>query len=122
LNLGHAALLVFSELREAARMLGGLEDRDLSAKPRDYAPPATSEQLEEFFRLWEQALDEISMFKGGDAPSKMRSYRRLIRRAEPDGREIRLLEATAWRILHYAERTRARLEDGGTPDQAEASD
>jgi len=122
LNLGHAALLVFYELREAARRLGGLEDRDLSAKPRDYAPPATSEQMEDFFRLWEQALDEISMFKGGDAPSKMRSYRRLIRRAEPDGREIRLLEATAWRILHYAERTRARLEEGGTPDQAETGD
>jgi len=41
----------------------------------------------------------------------MRSYRRLIRRAEPDGREIRLLEATAWRILHYVDRTRARLAD-----------
>lgn len=121
LNLGHAALLVFYELREAARLMGGLEERDLSAKPRDYAPPATSEQVENFFRLWEQALDEISMFKGGDAPSKMRSYRRLIRRAEPDGREIRLLEATAWRILHYADRTRARLEEEGTSDQ-ESSD
>jgi len=41
----------------------------------------------------------------------MRSYRRLIRRAEPDGREIRLLEATAWRILHFVDRTRARLAD-----------
>jgi hypothetical protein len=51
------------------------------------------------------------MFKGADEVSKMRSYRRLIRRAEPDGREIRLLEATAWRILHYADRTRARLAD-----------
>lgn len=118
LNLGHAALLLFYELREAARSLGGLEERDLSAKPRDYAPPATSEQMEAFFRLWERALDEISMFKGGDAPSKMRSYRRLIRRAEPDGREIRLLEATAWRILHYSDRTRARLEEGGAPDEA----
>ena len=111
LNLGHAALLMFYELREAARKLGGIEERDLSGKPRDYAPPATAAQMEEFFRLWEQALDQISMFKGADAPSKMRSYRRLIRRAEPDGREIRLLEATAWRILHHADRTRARLED-----------
>ena len=111
LNLGHAALLMFYELREAARKLGGLEERDLSGKPRDCAPPATAAQMEEFFRLWELALDRISMFKGGDAPSKMRSYRRLIRRAEPDGREIRLLQATAWRILHYADRTRARLED-----------
>ena len=111
LNLGHAAMLMFYELREAARKLGGLEERDLSGKLRDYAPPATAAEMEEFFRLWELALDRISMFKGADAPSKMRSYRRLIRRAEPDGREIRLLEATAWRILHYANRTRARLKD-----------
>ena len=111
LNLGHAALLTFYELREAARKLGGLEERDLSGKPRDYAPPATAAQMEEFFRLWERALDQISMFKGADEVTKMRSYRRLIRRAEPDGREIRLLEATAWRILHFADRTRARLAD-----------
>ena len=111
LNLGHAALLMFYELREAARQLGGLGERDLSGKPRDYAPPATAAQMEDFFGLWERALDQISMFKGADETSKMRSYRRLIRRAEPDGREIRLLEATAWRILHYADRTRARLAD-----------
>ena len=111
LNLGHAALLLFYELRQAARKLGGLGEMDLSGKPRDYAPPATAAQMEDFFRLWERALDQIAMFKGADEVSKMRSYRRLIRRAEPDGREIRLLEATAWRILHYSDRTRARLAD-----------
>ena len=111
LNLGHAALLLFYELRQAARELGGLGEMDLSGKPREDAPPATAAQMEDFFRLWERALDQIAMFKGSDAVSKMRSYRRLIRRAEPDGREIRLLEATAWRILHYVDRTRARLAD-----------
>ena len=111
LNLGHAALLLFYELRQAARKLGGLGEMDLSGKPREDAPPATAAQMEDFFRLWERALDQIAMFKGSDAVSKMRSYRRLIRRAEPDGREIRLLEATAWRILHFVDRTRARLAD-----------
>ena len=111
LNLGHAALLMFYELRQAARQLGGLGELDLSGKPRNDAPPATAAQMEDFFRLWERALDQIAMFKGADEVSKMRSYRRLIRRAEPDGREIRLLEATAWRILHYVDRTRARLAD-----------
>jgi TrmH family RNA methyltransferase len=111
LNLAHAALLVFYELRLAARELGGLEERDLSGKLRDQAPPATAAEFENFFALWEKALDRISMFKGGDQHSKMRSFRRLIRRAEPDGREIRLLEATAWRILHYADRTVARLSE-----------
>jgi len=114
LNLAHAALLVSYELREAARDLGGLEDRDLSGKRRDQAPPATAAEMEEFFTLWEQALDRISMFKGGDQHSKMRSFRRLFRRAAPDGREIRLLEATAWRILHHADRTLARLSDPAT--------
>jgi TrmH family RNA methyltransferase len=109
LNLAHAALLVFYELHEAARQLGGLQDRDLSGKSRDRAPPATAAEVEQFFGLWERALDRVSMFKGGDQHSKMRSFRRLIRRAAPDGREIRLLEATAWRILHYADRTAAQI-------------
>jgi TrmH family RNA methyltransferase len=116
LNLGHAAMLVFYELRQAARGLGGLEDRDLSGKPREAAPPATADEEESFFRVWERAMREIGMLRGGDEESKMRSYRRLVKRAEPDGREIRLLEATAWRILRFARRTRARLleEIGGT--------
>jgi len=120
LNLGHAAMLVFYELRQAARDLGGLRDRDLSGKPREAAPPATADQEESFFRVWEKAMWEIGMLRGGDEESKMRSYRRLVKRAEPDGREIRLLEATAWRILRFARRTRARLEDelaaGREPD------
>ncbi|MEJ2482381.1 MAG: RNA methyltransferase [Gemmatimonadota bacterium] len=116
LNLAHAVLLVCYELHEAARDLGDLPDRDLSGKSRDQAPPATAAEVEAFFSLWERALDQISMFKGGDQHSKMRSFRRLIRRAEPDGREIRLLEAAAWRILHHAERTAARISAGdGAP-------
>ena len=121
LNLAHAALLVSYELREAARDLGGLEDRDLSGKIRDQAPPATAAEIEEFFALWERALDRISMFKGGDQHSKMRSFRRLFRRAAPDGREIRLLEATAWRILHHADRTLARLSDAHSEAETDSS-
>jgi tRNA/rRNA methyltransferase/tRNA (cytidine32/uridine32-2'-O)-methyltransferase len=120
LNLAHAALLVFYELREAARDLGGLEERDLSGKLRDQAPPATAAEVEEFFALWERALDRISMFKSGDQRSKMRSFRRLIRRAAPDGREIRLLEATAWRILHHADRTLAQLSGKVVDDSTES--
>ena len=121
LNLAHAALLVSYELREAARDLGGLEDRDLSGKARDQAPPATAAEMEGFFALWERALDRISMFKGGDQHSKMRSFRRLFRRAAPDGREIRLLEATAWRILHHADRTRASLSEAHSEAEIDSS-
>jgi len=121
LNLAHAALLVSYELREAARDLGGLEDRDLSGKTRDQAPPATAAEMEEFFALWERALDRVSMFKGGDQHSKMRSFRRLFRRAAPDGREIRLLEATAWRVLHHADRTLARLSEAQSEAETDSS-
>ncbi|MFO7588640.1 MAG: TrmJ/YjtD family RNA methyltransferase [Gemmatimonadota bacterium] len=111
LNLGHAAILVFYELRQAARELGGLGKRDLSGKPRDSAPPATADEEESFFRVWERAMREVGMLRGGDEESKMRSYRRFVKRAEPDGREIRLLEATAWRILRFAHRARVRIRD-----------
>jgi tRNA/rRNA methyltransferase/tRNA (cytidine32/uridine32-2'-O)-methyltransferase len=121
LNLAHAALLVSYELREAARDLGGLEDRDLSGKTRDQAPPATAAEMEEFFALWERALDRVSMFKGGDQHSKMRSFRRLFRRAAPDGREIRLLEATAWRVLHHADRTLGRLSKAHSDAEIDSS-
>lgn len=110
LNLGHAALLIAYELRQAARELGGLEERDLSAKPRDQAPPATAEQLESFFEVWEEAMGVIGMYKGMAPASKMRSYRRLLKRAEMDEMELRLMEASAYRVVHYAERMRDILE------------
>jgi TrmH family RNA methyltransferase len=110
LNLGHAALLVAYELRQAARALGGLEERDLSAKPRDQAPPATAEQMEDFFAVWKEAMGVIGMYRGVAPTSKMRSYRRIFQRADLDEMEMRLMEATAYRIVHYAERTKKRLE------------
>lgn len=110
LNLGHAALLVAYELRQAARGLGGLEERDLAHKPRDQAPPATAEQMEDFFAVWKEAMGVIGMYRGVPPTSKMRSYRRIFQRADVDEMEMRLMEATAYRIVHYAERTRQRLE------------
>lgn len=110
LNLGHAALLVAYELRQAARELGGLEERDLSAKPRDEAPPATAEQMEDLFTIWEEAMGVIGMYRGVPPTSKMRSYRRIMKRANMDEMEMRLLEATAYRIVHYAERVKKLIE------------
>ena len=110
LNLGHAALLIAYELRQAARELGGLEERDLTAKPRDQAPAATAEQLEALFEIWQEAMGVIGMYRGVPPTSKMRSYRRIFKRAAMDEMETRLMEATAYRIVHYAERTRNLLE------------
>lgn len=110
LNLGHAALLIGYELRQAARKLGGLEKRDLSAKPRDQAPAATAEQMEALFEIWQEAMGVIGMYRGVPPTSKMRSYRRIFKRAEMDEMEMRLMEATAYRIVHYAERVRKLIE------------
>lgn len=110
LNLGHAGLLVAYELRQAARRLGGLETRDLSAKPRDQAPPATAEQMEDLFTVWQDAMGAIGMYRGLSPTSKMRSYRRILMRADLDEMEMHLMEATAYRIVHHVERVRARIE------------
>ena len=110
LNLGHASLLIAYELREAARDMGGLEERDLGPKPRDRAPAATAEQMEAFFEVWREAMGVIGMYRGKAPTSKMRSYRRVLKRAEMDEIELRLMEATAYRIVHYAKRMKKRLE------------
>jgi len=110
LNLGHAALLIAYELRQAARKRGGLHDRDLSGKPRDQGPPATAEQMESFFTIWEEAMHVIGMFRDVAPMMKMRSYRRIFKRADLDETELRLFGATAHRIVHYARRMKARIE------------
>lgn len=109
LNLSHAALLHFYELRRAADELAGVEGRDLEPQPRHRAPPAPSEELEAFFDVWEEAMTEIGLFYGVDTGPKMRSYRNILQRADMDRRELKLMEATAYEILHYARRERARL-------------
>lgn len=118
LNLSHAALIVFYELRQAVGEAGDLPDRDLSPKPTHQVPRATAEQLESLFDVWEEALDELGMFSGIDPGPKMTSFRSIFQRAELDEREVRLLKASAYEILHYARRERARLRgeiqgDGG---------
>jgi TrmH family RNA methyltransferase len=111
LNLGHAAMIVLYEIRRAVRRAFDLEERDLSGKLRDQAPPATAAEMEEFFGVWEQAMEKLGIFRGVEPTTKMRSYRRILKRAEPDRRELRLLEATAWRIVNFAKRTESRIRD-----------
>jgi len=111
LNLGQAAMVVLYEVRQAVRRSFDLDERDLAGKIRDQAPPATAAELEEFFGVWEQAMSALGMFRGVEPTTKMRSYRRILKRSEPDRRELRLFEATAWRIIRFATRTEARIRD-----------
>ena len=109
LNLGHAAAIIFYELRKRALLAGEAPGRDLSSKKRRTTPPATVEELERFFRVWERAMDEIGLFHGVDPEPKMRSFRSLFQRADADRRELKLLQAAAYEVIHYAERERARV-------------
>lgn len=108
MNLAHAALLVLYEMRRAASRRADLEERDLSAGKDREAPPATAEELEAFFGVWEEALETVGFFHGIDPGPKMRSFRSLFMRADLDRRELGLLEAAAWEVVHYARRFRAR--------------
>lgn len=110
MNLGHAAVILFYEIRRAAMRVDDLPLRDLSGKLRDRSPPATADDMETFFQLWERAMDTIGMFRNVPPTTRMRIYRKLFNRAYPDKREFKLLEATAYRILHYADRLKKRLQ------------
>lgn len=121
LNLAHAALLVFYEMRQAVRGREELEERDLSAGKDRSSPPATAGELESFFEVWERAMETVGFFHGIDPGPKMRSFRAVFLRAEMDSRELGLMEAAAWEVVHFARRFRARHgieeEDGqGEPD------
>ncbi len=116
LNLAHAVLVLCYELRKWA----GGSGRDLSPKKRRDRPLATHAEMEEFFGLWEKAMTEAGLFWGLDPLPKMRSFRNIFQRAAVDGRELGLLMATAYEIIHFAKRERARaaeLAAKGLPEE-----
>jgi TrmH family RNA methyltransferase len=76
--------------------------------PRNQAAPATSAQLEELFTDWSRALEAIDFFKTRVPQHVMRSFRELVFRAEPDGREASLLRAMGIEVVRYLERQRKR--------------
>jgi TrmH family RNA methyltransferase len=80
--------------------------------PRREAAPATSEQLETLFADWERALWAIEFFKTRQPDSVMRSWRELVFRAGPDGREASLVRAMGIEVVRYLRRVGAPV---GTP-------
>ncbi|MFW6010768.1 MAG: hypothetical protein ACOC9H_02500, partial [Gemmatimonadota bacterium] len=123
MNLAHAGLLLFYELRRAADRTVGLPQRDLSPGKDREAPPAAAGELEDFFEAWEDAMEAIGFFQGIDPTPKMRSFRSLFQRAELDRIELGLIEAAAYEIIHFERRLRARYglepSDAGAPPGAE---
>lgn len=120
MNLAHAALLLFYELRRAADRAVGLPARDLSPGKDRQAPTATAGELEAFFEAWEDAMETIGFFRGIDPTPKMRSFRSLFQRAGLDRIELGLVEAVAYEIIHYERRLRARYDLEPSNDASEA--
>lgn len=109
MNLGHAALLLFWELRKAAWGAALETGAALAPKRRRRSPPATAAEMEAFFEAWERAMEAIGFFHHIDPLPKMRSFRSIFQRAELSRRELGLLQAAAYEILHYARRERLRV-------------
>ena len=76
--------------------------------PRNQAAPATSAQLEELFADWSRALWSIDFFKTRQPDNVMRSFREMVFRASPDGREASLLRAMGIEVVRFLDRTQAK--------------
>ncbi len=111
MNLAHAAVIIMYELRKVALGPARQSSRDIAYKKRRQSPPAQHRELEAFFDKWQRAMEEIGLFHGIDPVPKMRSFRKIFQRAKLDRREIGLLLATAYEVLHFGEREKKRAAD-----------
>lgn len=99
LNLAQAVAIMAYETWNAR---GG---EQLPVKPpRNQAAPATSGQLEELFTDWTRALGAIDFYKTRQPDNVMRSFREIVFRAAPDGREASLLRAMGIEVVRYLDR------------------
>ena len=111
MNLAHAAVIIFHELRKAALGPADWVARDLEGKRRRRTPPATHGELEGFFEIWERAMEEVGLFHGIDPVPKMRSFRNIFQRADLDRRELGLVLAVAYEVLNFARREKKRARE-----------
>lgn len=111
LNLAQAVLVMAYELWMVA------EGMDQPIRPpRREVEPAPIELLERLFADTEQALWAVDFFKSRQTESVMRSYRELVRRADPDAREAGFLRAMAIEVIKHVGRL------GGTVPDIDAGD
>jgi TrmH family RNA methyltransferase len=103
LNLAQAVAIMAYESWNAR----GGEDLPLKP-PRKQAAPATSSQLEELFADWAHALESIDFFKTRQPENVMRSFREMVFRAAPDGREASLLRAMGIEVVRFLDRMHSK--------------
>jgi TrmH family RNA methyltransferase len=110
LNLAQAVLLALYELHTRA----GDATRRLALARKHVGPP-TSEQFERTFADAERALKACDFFKTRNEEHVMRAIRSLVFRANPDGRELDLVRATALEVLRTIDRVARTARP--TPDE-----
>jgi TrmH family RNA methyltransferase len=101
LNLAQAVLTMAYELWMVAEGM----DQPIRPPKREVVP-ARVELLERLFEDTEKALWAVDFFKSRQTETVMRSYRELIRRAEPDAREAGFLRAMAIEVQKHVGRMR----------------
>jgi tRNA/rRNA methyltransferase/tRNA (cytidine32/uridine32-2'-O)-methyltransferase len=106
LNLAQAVAVY---LYEAWVARGG--DDQAFKPPRHVAEPATHQQLEAMFASWEASLADIEFFKTRQPGLIMRSFREIVFRAAPDGREAALLRAIGLEVGNYMRRAALRRQE-----------
>lgn len=102
LNLAHAVLLVAYELRQAS--LDHAEQHQPTAGGYTNSPRPSAAQLEQLFDALERALWGIEFFKAQRSTGTMRTLRHLLHRAEPNTREVALLQAIFLEIVAFLRR------------------
>lgn len=110
LNLAAAVQVVCYELRLA------LLERSAEATPPEprAEPPASHAELEALFAHFDSALAAIDFHKGRAPELALRKLRRLLLRAAPEQREVRLLRA----MLADIERTARLATEAGSDGRA----
>lgn len=106
LNLSQAVQVVAYELRLA--LLARNEPVDVPGAGRD---KPTHRQMETFFEHLARMLDDIDFHKGRSPATILRRLRRLVLRADPDPRELRILHGLL-RDTRRATGLGARRKDG----------
>jgi tRNA C32,U32 (ribose-2'-O)-methylase TrmJ len=99
LNLAMAVQVITYELRLA------MLEREPAAPPE--IPPATSEEMEHFYRHLESVITRTGFLDPDNPRTLMRRLRRLFNKSEPDQNEINILRG----ILTSVERQSGREND-----------
>ncbi len=99
LNLGHAVIIMLYALAVARG-----DDARPFKTPRRRAPPARQDELERVFADLEQALAAIDFFKHRERDAILRTVREALHRIPLDEREVKLVQAMAYEVIHYAAR------------------